>query len=138
MFPEGAPGTGLAFRFNAAKLAWYHIDPLFTRNNNLTPSHIRNDVNQRSNHFVREILETEIWPNKESPTGIPAPLAVLNMAFYPNERGPYNYDAAASPSAGAWPRMAPSSPRIHAGVVSCADCKPPTLKQPTSNLSSSG
>jgi cell surface protein SprA len=97
MFPEGAPNTGLAYRFNAAKLAWYHIDPLFTRNNNLTPPHIRADVNQRSNHFVREILETEIWPNKESPTGIPAPLAVLNMAFYPSERGPYNYDAMASP-----------------------------------------
>ena len=96
MFPEGAPGTGLAFRYNVAKLAWYHIDPLFTRNNNLTPTHISRDVNQRSNHFVREILETEIWPNKESPTGIPAPLAVLNMAYYPNERGPYNYDAAPS------------------------------------------
>jgi cell surface protein SprA len=27
MFPEGAPGTELAFRFNVAKLAWYHIDP---------------------------------------------------------------------------------------------------------------
>jgi cell surface protein SprA len=92
LFPEGGPNTGLAFRFNVAKLAWYHIDPLFTRNNNLTPSHIRSDVNQRSNHFVREVLETEIWPNKESPTGIPAPLAVLNMAFYPSERGPYNYD----------------------------------------------
>ncbi len=97
MFPEGAPGTELAFRFNVAKLAWYHIDPLFTRNNNLTPTHIRNDVNQRSNHFVREILETEIWPNKESPTGIPSPLAVLNMAFYPTDRGPYNYDVMPSP-----------------------------------------
>ena len=96
-FPEGAPGTGLAFRFNVAKLAWYHVDPLFTRNNNLTPPHIRADVNQRSNHFVREILETEIWPNKESQTGIPAPLAVLNMALYPNERGPYNYDITPSP-----------------------------------------
>lgn len=96
MFPESSPGTGLSFRFNVANLAWYYVDPLFTRNNNLTPAHIRNDVNQRSNHFVREVLETEIWPNKESPTGIPSPLAVLNMAFYPGERGPYNYDTAPS------------------------------------------
>ncbi|MDR4987681.1 MAG: cell surface protein SprA [Bacteroidales bacterium] len=96
MFPEGALHNDLAFRFNVARLAWYVIDPLFTRNNNLTPSHIRNDVQQRSNHFVREVLETEIWPNKESPTGIPAPIPVLNMAFYPAERGPYNYDAAPS------------------------------------------
>lgn len=97
MFPEGAPATGLAFRYNVARLAWYVIDPLFTRNNNLTPSHIRNDPGQRSNHFVREVLETEIWPNKESPTGIPSPIPILNMAFYPGERGPYNYDAAPSP-----------------------------------------
>ncbi len=96
MFPEGSLHNDLRFRFNAAKLAWYIIDPLFTRNNNLTPSHIRNDVEQRSNHFVREVLETEIWPNKESPTGIPSPLQVFNMAFYPSERGPYNYDALGS------------------------------------------
>ncbi len=97
MFPEGTLHNDLRFRFNVARLAWYTIDPLFTRNSSLTPSHIRNDVEQRSNHFVREVLETEIWPNKESPTGIPAPLSVFNMAFYPNERGPYNYDALGSP-----------------------------------------
>lgn len=96
MFPEGAPGTGLAFRYNAARLGWYIIDPLFTRVSNLTPGHIRNDVNQRSNHFVREVLETEIWPNKESPTGIPSPIPIMNMAFYPSERGQYNYDTRGS------------------------------------------
>jgi len=97
MFPEAAPGTGLAFRYNVAKLAWYIIDPLFNRISNLTPAHIRNDANQRSNHFVREVLETEIWPNKESPTGIPSPIPVLNLAFYPGERGPYNFDTRQSP-----------------------------------------
>lgn len=96
-FPEGAPGTGLGFRFNAAKLAWYIIDPLFTRVSQATPSHIRNDVNQRSNHFVREVLETEIWPTKESPTGIPSPIPILNLAFYPSERGAYNYDTRSTP-----------------------------------------
>ena len=106
MFPEAAPVSfadtlsTLAFRFNVARLAWYTIDPLFTRNNNLTPSHIRNDPDQRSNHFVREVLENEIWPNRESPTGIPSPIPVLNMAFYPNERGPYNYDIGSNFSAG--------------------------------------
>jgi len=97
MFPEGAPGTDLAFRYNVARLAWYIIDPLFTRLSNLTPTHLRNDANQRSNHFVREVLETEIWPNKESPTGIPSPIPIMSMAFYPSERGQYNYDAMPSP-----------------------------------------
>jgi len=96
MFPEGAAGTEKAFRYNVANIAWYVIDPLFVRNDNLTPTHIRHDVEQQSNHFIREVLETEIWPNKESPTGLPAPIPVLNMAYYPSERGPYNYDASPS------------------------------------------
>ncbi len=92
MFPEGAPGTGLAFRFNNARLAWYIIDRLFWDNNNLTPAHIRNDPNQQSNHYVREVRENEIWPNKDNPSGIPAAIPVLNLAYYPSERGMYNYD----------------------------------------------
>lgn len=96
MFPEGAPGSGLAFRFNNARLAWYFIDRLFWDNNNLTPSHIRNDPDQQSNHYVREVRENELWPNKDNPSGIPAALQVLNLAYYPHERGMYNYDAAPS------------------------------------------
>ena len=46
----------------------------------------------QSSHFVREIYENEIFPNKESATGIPATIAVLNLAYYPGEKGPYNYD----------------------------------------------
>ena len=91
MFPEGAPGTGLAFRYNNARLAWYIIDRLFWDNNNLTPSHIRNDPDQQSNHYVREVRENELWPNKDNPSGIPSAIPVLNLAFYPSERGMYNY-----------------------------------------------
>lgn len=97
MFPEAAPGTGLKYGFNRAHLAWYVIDPLFFRNNNLTPQHIRDDVQQQSNHFVREVLETEVFPNKETPHGQPMNIAVLNLAYYPSERGPYNYDVAGVP-----------------------------------------
>ncbi|NLE35349.1 MAG: cell surface protein SprA, partial [Bacteroidales bacterium] len=39
-----------------------------------------------------EIYETEIFPFKESPSGIPTNISVLNVAFYPEERGPYNFD----------------------------------------------
>ncbi len=98
MFPEGAPNTGLAFRKNVAKLAWYMVDPLFTfQQSSITPQHIRNDANQRSDHRVRHVFETEIWPFKESGTAnIPSPLAVLNLAYYPAEKGPYNFDAIAT------------------------------------------
>lgn len=91
IFPEAAPGTGLLYGKNRAKLAWYIIDPLFyDRFGTLRPSNV--DKDELSRHSVRQVLETEVFPNKEIPSGTPTNIAVLNLAFYPNERGPYNYD----------------------------------------------
>ncbi|MCY1635390.1 T9SS outer membrane translocon Sov/SprA [Marinifilum sp. D737] len=92
LFPEGNLSSDLAYGFNRAKLAWYVIDPLFLRNNSATPGHIKADKEQQSNHFVREIFEEEIWPNKERASGVPTNISVLNLAYYPDEKGPYNYD----------------------------------------------
>ena len=91
IFPETQSINELAYGYNRAKLAWYRIDPLFLRNTSETPSHIKNDPEQQSNHFVREIYEKEIFPNKESENSVPNAIQVLNLAYYPNERGPYNY-----------------------------------------------
>ena len=97
MFPEAKFNNNLVSGFNRAKLAWYVIDPLFLRNGSSTPEYIRQHPDLQSSHFVREIYENEIFPNKESATGIPTNLTVLNMAFYPGERGPYNYDLSPGP-----------------------------------------
>jgi len=78
---------------NRALLAWYTIDGLFTRKSSLTPTHIKNDLNQLSNHYVREVLETELFPNKDQRFMESATIPVLNLAFYPQERGPYNLDS---------------------------------------------
>jgi cell surface protein SprA len=91
-FPEARFNNNLVSGFNRAKLAWYVIDPLFLRNGSSTPEYIRNNPNTQSSHFVREIYENEIFPYKESPSGIPTNLTVLNLAYYPDEKGPYNYD----------------------------------------------
>ena len=92
MFPEEQVNKSKVTGFNRAKLAWYFIDPLFLRNNSSTPAHIKNNPETQSSHYVREVFEKEIWPNKESPSGIPTNLAVLNLAYYPEEKGPYNYN----------------------------------------------
>jgi len=96
-FPEGKLSDDLSYGFNRAKLAWYVIDPLFLRNNSATPGHIKADKDQQSNHFVREIYEEEIWPNKERASGVPTNISVLNLAYYPEEKGPYNYDVDGEP-----------------------------------------
>ena len=90
-FEEGDNVNNRRYGYNRAKLAFYVIDPLFLRNNSLTPAHIKADPNSQSSHFVEEVFETDIFPNKENPSGVPTNIAVLNVAFYPNERGPYNY-----------------------------------------------
>ncbi|MGQ8337343.1 T9SS outer membrane translocon Sov/SprA [Sunxiuqinia sp. A32] len=96
LFPEGDLTNDLAYGYNRAKLAWYIIDPSFLRNNANTPDHIKNDKNQQSNHLVREVFEKEIFPDRETPTGVPTNIPVFDLAFYPEEKGPYNYDAQAS------------------------------------------
>lgn len=96
LFPEAILNNNLAYGYNRAKLAWYVIDPLFLRNTSTTPEHIKKDPDLQSSHYVREVFEKEIFPYKESITGIPTNLAVLNLAFYPDEKGPYNFDLGAS------------------------------------------
>ena len=90
IFPEAGTNTR-AYGYNRARIAWYVIDPLFyDRNNSLRPSNVSKD--DISLNTTREVLETEVFPNKETPNGIPTNIPVFNLAFFPQERGPYNYD----------------------------------------------
>lgn len=93
--PKGMKGFGktgqIESGYNRALLNWFYIDPLFTRRNSpLTPAHIKTDLDQLSNHYVREIYERELYPNKESTSSESTTLPILNLAYYPSERGPYN------------------------------------------------
>lgn len=90
LFPEGTIDS-LPNGYNRAKLAWYIVDPIFYRMSSATPSHIRADKDQRSNHFIREIRQTELFPNKDLAVGDVNVIPALTVAFYPNERGPYNF-----------------------------------------------
>jgi len=91
LFPEAQYTDSLVYGKNRARIAWYVVDPLFARDNSLTPDHIK-DAPVQSNEFMREVLETELFPNKTRPAGQLPNLAVFDMAYYPSERGPYNYD----------------------------------------------
>ncbi len=93
LFPEAQYSNDTRYGMNRALLAWYTIDPLFTRKrSSLTPSHIKNDLDQLSNHYIREVNEREIYPNKDQISGQTTTLSTLNLAFYPQIRGPYNLD----------------------------------------------
>ncbi len=91
-FPESKLVNDTRAGYNRALLAWYYVDPIFTRRSStLTPGHIKSDLNQLSNHYVREVYERELYPQKAQNSYTAAnALPVLNLAYYPSERGAYN------------------------------------------------
>ncbi|MBK9109642.1 MAG: cell surface protein SprA [Saprospiraceae bacterium] len=65
---------------NRALLSWYRIDD-FARVSTLNPN----------NHYTRLVDEIEIFPNKQRPIGFSTELT-FDMTYYPEEKGPYNFD----------------------------------------------
>lgn len=92
-FPEASLNNNTDYGKNRALLNWYTVDRMFTsQSSNMTPGHIKNDLEQLSDHRVRQVNYDEIYPNKELTYGETGILDVLNLTFYPTERGPYNLD----------------------------------------------
>ncbi len=84
--------------FGRAKLAWYTIDPIFYTKQR--PSEI-SDSDVSSNQ-TRRIFIDEIFPDQDIAQGQQTVQNTLDLAYYPNQKGPYNlekntdFDAAAS------------------------------------------
>ena len=97
MFPEAQLNdtTSIhryAYGKNRAKFAWYIIDPLFYDvRGGFRPSNV--DKNEISKNSVRQVYQKEVFPNKDyNLNNIPTNIAVLNLAYFPEEKGSYNYD----------------------------------------------
>lgn len=96
LFPNGNYFNDLRYNFNRAKMSWFVQDPLFYRNNTYTPNAIKNKQSIMINNYLREIDSREVFPGYQPPTnlGVISTQQVLDIHFFPNERGPYNYDVA--------------------------------------------
>ena len=83
-------GSGHEAGYRRAKLAWYQVDNQFYRGNGqFKPDNINDqDLN---NHYVRSVGPQEIFPYKNLTQGNNFE-QVFDIAYYPTERGPYNYD----------------------------------------------
>ena len=94
LFPEASLSNNVDYGKNRALMSWYYIDRLFTqRNSTYAPGYIKNDLEQLSNPYVREIPYSEVFPGRELNYGESSTIQTLNLSFYPRERGPYNLDA---------------------------------------------
>lgn len=91
LFPEAA-NVNLSAGFKRAKTAWYVVDPLFAQGTNLTPQHILDNPELVSDSRVRLVNQTEIWPNQQLQYGSISNIPILDLAYYPKERGMYNFD----------------------------------------------
>ncbi len=83
-------GNVLGNAYRRAKLAWYSIDNVFyTRGGPDRPDNI--DQDDRTNNYIRAVLPQEIF-QRQDPNVINTNLPLFDLAYYPEERGQYNYN----------------------------------------------
>jgi cell surface protein SprA len=92
LFPEAVDAAdNLAYGYNRARLNWYVIDPLFFNSgDDRLPGNITSEMQQ--NHYMREVLQREIFPNKALDQTLIGNIPVLDLTYDPRVRGPYNFD----------------------------------------------
>jgi cell surface protein SprA len=90
LFPEATNHNDLSYGYNRGKLAWYNIEQVLqeTRNQN---NPLRSDLNELSKPETRQVYSNEIFPNRSYDIG-QSLITTFDLAFYPKERGPYNFE----------------------------------------------
>ncbi|MET0466760.1 MAG: cell surface protein SprA [Chitinophagaceae bacterium] len=89
-FPESQLNNDLASGYNRAKLAWYNIEPVLQeRSNSNNP--LAGNRDELSKPETRQVFQTEIFPQRTNDFG-QGLLTTFDLAFYPKERGPYNFE----------------------------------------------
>jgi cell surface protein SprA len=94
--PIAGNTTGLQYNYQRGKLAWYTIDQTYYTGGANVPG-LRADV--LTNHYTRGILRNEIFPNKDLGATGNGYEYTFDLAYYPGERGPYNFSPSGSPNA---------------------------------------
>ena len=83
----------LTYNYKRAKLAWYSIDQIFYGLGD-TPASITADELSRAE--TRQINFNELFPNQQFDITQNTLLRTLDLAYFPEERGSYNFNPAAN------------------------------------------
>jgi len=86
-----ASATDLSYGYKRAKLSWYSIDPTFYASR---PSGL--SIQDISLNSTRRIYSEELYPVTDIAIGQTQVVNTLDLAYYPKERGSYNYNPAAA------------------------------------------
>ncbi|MEI6947830.1 cell surface protein SprA [Paraflavisolibacter sp. H34] len=91
LFPEAELNDDPASGYNRAKLAWYNIEPVLQeRGSGGSNNPLRGNLAELSKPETRQVLQQEIFPQRTSDLG-QALLTTFDLAYYPKEKGPYNF-----------------------------------------------
>lgn len=92
LFPEAGLRDSLLYNYNRARLAWYFIEPtLVDGGAGGVPGYVKSDPSQ---HYIRLVQQQDVFPDRD-PGALQNAMSTLDLSFYPTERGPYNFNAAA-------------------------------------------
>lgn len=81
----------LDYGYRRAKMSWYSIDPIFYAQR---PGGV--SIQDISYNSTRRIYSEELYPNVDIAVGQSTVVNTLDLTYYPNERGPYNFNPAAA------------------------------------------
>src|SRR6187431_1902375 len=90
LFPEATLHNDLAYGYNRAKLAWYNIEQVLQEYGNAN-NPLGHDADELSKPETRQVYSYEIFPNKTTDFG-QSYITTFDLAYYPKERGPYNFE----------------------------------------------
>ena len=89
-FPDfNGASSNLNYNYKRAKLAWYSVDQIFYGVGD-TPASI--DADELSRAETRQINFTELFPNQQFDITQNTLVRTLDLAYFPEERGSYNFN----------------------------------------------
>ncbi|MCB9313672.1 MAG: cell surface protein SprA [Lewinellaceae bacterium] len=106
-FPESKLVNNTLEGVNRALINWYQIDPS-----------VRN-LDARNDPYQSYVDRTEVFPNQQLPLGTNTEIRTLDLRYYPEARGPYNFDKIGGTpySAGILPNGALADPESRWGGI---------------------
>lgn len=90
LFPESSLTDDLRAGYNRAKIAWYNIEAQLQEKSN--PNNpLKGNVVELSKPWVRQVFQKEIFPKRSTQFG-EGLLTTFDLAYYPTDRGQYNFE----------------------------------------------
>jgi cell surface protein SprA len=97
MFPESKLFNDLSYGFNRAKMAWYQVDGQFYNFGSAANNPLSSNRVELEGLYTRLYFERQIFPNRDNPNLTNPPIFTFDLAYFPEERGPYNFETKGVP-----------------------------------------